>query len=174
MNSNSSCYIKKFIGAAEFMRGIDKYCLWINEDQFNEAVKNSIISDRINAVKDFRMKSKRSATNILANKSFAFGENRHKGKDSILIPQTGSDRREYLPIGLFDKDYVISNAARTLTEFEPYLFGILSSKMHIVWIKAVSGRMKDDVQYSVSLSYNTFPFPPISIKASAFHNITSA
>ena len=164
MNSNSSCYIKKFIGAAEFMRGIDKYCLWINEDQFNEAVKNSIISDRINAVKDFRMKSKRSATNILANKSFAFGENRHKGKDSILIPQTGSDRREYLPIGLFDKDYVISNAARTLTEFEPYLFGILSSKMHIVWIKAVSGRMKDDVQYSVSLSYNTFPFPPISIK----------
>ncbi len=163
-DENSKKIIKKFLGANEFMNGIEKYCLWINDSNFDEAKKNPLINERIKKVYDFRIKSKRVATNKLANIPYAFGERRFQEKDVILIPQTGSDRREYLPVGFFDKNHIISNAARTLYDASPYHFGILSSKMHIVWIKAVSGRLKMDVQYSVKLSYNTFPFPTISDK----------
>lgn len=163
-NTESKRFIKKFIGAAEFMRGYDRYCIWINDDDLEEAMKIVEIRERIEKVKEFRLKSKRTATNKLAERPFSFGEVRHLGKDSLLIPQTGSDRRTYLPIGFFGSDYVISNAARMMADVEPYIFGILSSHMHITWVKAISGRMKDDVQYSVSLSYNTFPFPKITEK----------
>ena len=161
---DSKKFIKRFLGAAEFMKGINKYCLWIDEDNLEEAEKIKPLKSRIDKVEIFRINSKRAATNKLAKKPFAFGEIRHQDNDAILIPQTGSDRRKYLPIGFFNSDYIISNAARTLFNSKPYHFGILSSKMHITWIKAVSGRLKMDVQYSVKLSYNTFPFPDITTK----------
>lgn len=115
-------------------------------------------------MEEFRLNSKRAATNKLSYIPYAFGESRYQEKDVLLIPQTGSDIREYLPIGFFNSDYIVSNAARTLYNAKPYHFGILASKMHIVWIKAISGRLRMDVQYSVKLSYNTFPFPDITTK----------
>jgi hypothetical protein len=163
-NINSNKYIKKFIGAAEFMRGIDKYCLWLTENNYKDAININEINNRILKVKTFRESSKRKATNKLASKPYSFGEVRFEESESILIPQTGSERREYLPVGFFNEKYIISNAARVVYGAEPWLFGLLSSKMHIVWIKAVSGRLKMDVQYSNSLSYNTFPFPDIAQK----------
>lgn len=160
----SKKFIKRFLGAAEFMKGINRFCLWIYQKDLKEAERIKPIKERINNVEVFRLNSKRSATNKLAKTPYAFGEIRHQDNDVILIPQTGSDNRKYLPIGFFNSDYVISNAARTLYNAEPFHFGVLSSRMHITWIKAVSGRLKMDVQYSVKLSYNTFPFPDINTK----------
>ena len=111
-----------------------------------------------------RLNSKRGATNKLASKSHSFGEIRHQNKHSILVPRVTSEKREYLQIGFFDKDTVISDRAQVVYSEEPYLFAVLSSKMHSVWANAVSGRLKSDLNYSVSLTYNNFPFPDITTK----------
>ncbi|MFA5455188.1 MAG: DNA methyltransferase [Sulfurimonas sp.] len=163
-NPNSSKYIKKFIGAEEFMNGKLRYCLWIEDNQLNDAIKNELIKNRIEKTKAFRLNSKDSGANQLAIKSYKFRDFCFTETTSIVIPQTGSERREYLPIGFVDDSIIISNAARVIYNAETWIMGLLSSKMHIVWVKAVAGRMKTDMQYSNTICYNTFPFPNISQK----------
>lgn len=158
----SSKFIKKFLGANELMNGINSYCIWIEPFDYEKATEIEPILNKIENVKQYRIQSNRIATNKLSNFSFRFGEIRHKNSNSIVIPQTGSERREYLPIDFRDEDTIVSNAARVVYDAKPYLFAILSSKMHIIWVRAVAGRLKMDMQYSNTLCYNTFPFPKIS------------
>jgi hypothetical protein len=80
------------------------------------------------------------------------------------MPSTSSERREYIPIGFLDKDTITKNSAYVIYDAEPYLFGIITSKMHMIWVKTVAGRLKSDYRYSSNLCYNTFPFPNISQK----------
>src|SRR5690606_40091343 len=87
---------------------------------------------------------------------------KHKGKDSILLPRTSSGRREYLPCGFMNPNTIVSNQAFVIYDFEPYLFGVMSSKLHCIWMSITSGKMRNDYSYSVNLTYNTFPFPTIS------------
>ncbi|SEA56199.1 Type II restriction/modification system, DNA methylase subunit YeeA [Flavobacterium gillisiae] len=157
-------FIKKYIGAREFMNGFLRYCILI-EDKYLEEIKNfKPFVDRLEKVREFRLASKKESTVKKASFPNQFDEMKYKDSDCILIPQTGSERRKYLPVGFYDNTYVISNAARVVYDAEPWLFGMLSSKMHIVWVKAVAGRLKMDMQYSNTLCYNTFPFPEISDK----------
>ncbi len=158
----ASTFIKKYIGAKEFMHEEERYCIWIEENMQNKAYEIPEFKDRFNKVQNFRSTSKKEATKLKAATPYFFLERKYKNSNSILIPQTGSERRDYLPIGFFNSDYIISNAARFIYDAAPWLFGLLSSKMHIVWVKAVAGRMKMDMQYSNTLCYNTFPFPQIS------------
>jgi hypothetical protein len=157
-------FFKKYIGAHEFMNGFYRYCLLVNDKSLKEVENYEPIIERFENVKKFRLSSTKGATIKKANIPHQFDEMKYKETDCILIPQTGSERREYLPIGFFDSSYVISNAARVVYDAEPWLFGLLSSKMHIVWVRAVAGRLKTDMQYSNTLCYNTFPFPTISDK----------
>jgi hypothetical protein len=82
----------------------------------------------------------------------------------LIVPFTSSGNRTYLPIGIEKKDTIISNGMLVVYNFEPYIFGLLSSKLHMIWSKAVGGKMREDIRYSVSLIYNTFPFPEITTK----------
>lgn len=157
-------FIKKYIGAREFMNGTNRYCILVDETEYLEAIKINSLQNRFEKVKMFRLESKKEATREKAKYPYQFDENKFQKTDSILIPQTGSERRNYIPVGFFDNSYVISNAARVIYGAEPWLFGLLSSKMHMVWVKAVAGRLKTDMQYSNTLCYNTFPFPEISNK----------
>lgn len=154
--------IKRFMGAAEFIRGKNRYCLWINEDSKELALKISEVNHRIEKVRVFRENSKRAATRKLAQRPYAFGEIRFKENNSILVPSVGSSRRTYLPCGFLSKDTIVSNSAQVIYDANPLVFSILSSKMHIVWVKAVAGYLKTDYRYSNSLCYNTFPFPLVS------------
>jgi hypothetical protein len=156
--------IKRFMGAEEFINGINKYCLWITEDKLKLAMAILPIAERIEKTRIYRLKSKRKATNKLANSPQKFGEIRYQPTNSIIIPQTGSERREYIPIGFLDSETIISNAARVIYQAEPWIFGLISSKIHIVWIRAVAGRLKTDMQYSNTMCYNTFPIPHITRK----------
>lgn len=157
-------FIKKYIGAREFMNGFLRYCILI-EDKYLEEIKNyKPFVERLEKVKDFRLLSKKESTVKKASTPNQFDEMKYKDSDSILIPQTGSERRNYLPVGFYDNSYVISNAACVVYDAEPWLFGLLSSKIHIVWVRAVAGRLKMDMQYSNTLCYNTFPFPTITNK----------
>jgi len=158
----ASKFIKKYIGAREFMKGIDRYCILVDDADFEEANSIPELQNRFERVKQFRLNSKKVATQKKADTPHRFDEDKYQSLDSIFIPQTGSERREYLPLGYMNKDYVISNAARIVYNPNAWLFGILSSKMHMIWVRAIAGRLKMDMQYSNTLCYNTFPFPDIS------------
>lgn len=157
-------FIKKFSGGSEFLRGISKFCLWIDNPQLEEAMSIQKIAERINNVRSAREKSDRMATKKLALSPHKFGEIRHKNTDSIIIPATSSERREYIPIGFLDGETVISNSAMAVYEAQPWLFGLLHSKIHMIWVDNIGGKLKTDYRYSAKLCYNTFPFPEISAK----------
>lgn len=150
-------FIKQFVGAEDYIHNKPRYCLWIAGHDYEKAKQIPEIADRINKVYELRSKSKRSATNKLATTPYSFGEIRYKPTNSIIVPRVSSERREYIPMGFLDKNTVISDAANAIYDAEPWLFALLQSKMHVVWIRTVCGRLKTDYRYSSTLGYNTFP-----------------
>lgn len=163
-NSNALKFIKQFSGGAEFVRGIKKYCLWIEDSNLKEAYKIAQIAKRIENVEIHRLNSKRDATNALAKSPHLFGEIRHQNSDSIIIPATSSEKRDYIPIGFLNEDTIISNSAMAIYHAQPWLFAVVTSRMHMVWVRNVGGKLKTDYRYSAKLCYNTFPFPDITTK----------
>ena len=109
-----------------------------------------------------RLKSSKLPTQELAKIPWAFGERRYKNSESIIVPSVSSESREYIPIGFLDENTVISNSAFAIYDAQLWLFGILTSKMHMAWVKAVGGRLETRYRYSATLCYNTFPFPKIT------------
>jgi len=156
--------LKKFKGGQEFLNDIDRYCIWLNKDNYENYLDNELIGNRLRNIKTLRTNSDREATKKLAEKFYSFGEIRHRDTDSLIIPATSSERREYIPIGLLTSETVISNSAMAIYDAQPWLFGVLHSKMHMVWVDAVGGKLETRYRYSAKLCYNTFPFPPITEK----------
>lgn len=152
------------MGGAEFVRGTRRYCFWIEEEQLNDAVKISEIRERINKVREHRNKSSRKATKELASTPYQFGEVRHQNTDSIIVPATTSERREYIPVGFLNSNTIISNSALAVYNAQPWLFTVITSRMHMVWVKAIGGKLETRYRYSAKICYNTFPFPDISTK----------
>jgi hypothetical protein len=160
---NSITFIKKFTGSNEFLNGIERHCLVINSDNLEEAMLISEIKKRIENVRLMRLSSSKKATKERANFPYEFGESRYVNSNStILIPRHSSERREYIPFGFINGDYIISDSAQAIYNPEPSVFSIISSKFHMTWVRAVAGRLKTDYRYSSTLCYNTFPFPQIS------------
>jgi type I restriction-modification system DNA methylase subunit len=155
-------YFKKIIGSQELIKGIERYCLWIDNDDLDIIGNNPFIKSRLDLVKQFRLTSKRQATFDLASNPHRFGEARFTEGKLIIIPKVSSENRQYLPLGFFEKDVVVMDKAFPIYNPETYVFSILSSRMHIIWLNNVGGKLKMDFSYSSSLVYNTFPFPPIS------------
>lgn len=160
-------YIKQFMGSKEFIRGEKKYCLWITSSSFKEASTINQIRRRIQSVHAYRLNSKRTSTNKLAEVPYSFGECRYESKNAIIIPRVSSERRKYIPMGFLDKDVVISDSAFALYDATFWLFGILTSHMHMVWVDAIGGKLEGRYRYSVSLCYNTFPYPKLTNKQKA-------
>lgn len=156
--------IKNFSGSQEFINGQNKYCLWITDENKDLAFSNPIIKEKIGKCKLHREKSDREATNKLSSVPHKFAEIRFKNSDSIIVPATSSERREYIPSGFLNSDTIISNSANAIYDAKPWIFGVISSLMHMVWMQTVAGRLKTDYRYSSALVYNTFPFPNISQK----------
>lgn len=161
-NPNAERFIRPLLGSLEFIRGEKRYCLWIPDDKVSEAIKIPDVIKRVELCRESRLKSKRINTIKLADKPWAFGEIRHKETDYILIPEVSSERRRYIPIGYIKKDCISTNKVFTVYNANISIFGIITSLMHMVWMSAVSGKMKTDYSYSSLLVYNTFPFPEIS------------
>ena len=156
-------FIKKVIGGEEFLKGIDRYCFWIEDEDLEEALKYDVIKDRIEQVKEFRINGG-DVARTLADRSHQFRYRHTSKNESIVVPCTSSENRNYLPCGIFDSSYISLNSVQTVHDAEPYIFGIITSRMHIVWVRAVGGKLKTDYRYSAKLCYNTFPFPEISTK----------
>ena len=156
-------FIKKTLGSAEFIRGIDSWCLWIEDNQLAEAVQNKFINERLEKVRSFRLKSKADSTSEYSEYPNRFKQRTYQTGSAIILPRVSSERREYIPVG-FIKDLIIKDSAYGIYNPEPFVFAILNSRMHMTWVRSVGGRLKSDIRYSSALCYNTFPFPNITPK----------
>lgn len=158
---DSGKFIKKYIGGKDFIDGITRYCIWIEDSDIEIALKNPFLYKKIEACRAFRMSAGRDAKKG-ADKPYSFFYKKYAQKNAIIFPMTSSERREYIPIGLIDQHTVVSNGVFVIYDCNFLLFGILNSKMHMVWTRTFAGRLKTDFRYSAQLCYNTFPFPKVS------------
>lgn len=155
----SASYFHKWYGSIEFTTGVPRYCLWLGECEPDVLDKMPLCKKRRDAVARYREKSDSEQTRKLAKKPTRFHvENMPKG-DYLLIPETTSKRRYYVPFGYMTPDVFCSNLVRLMPNVTPYHFGILSSKIHMAWMRVVCGRMKSDYRYSIEIVYNNFPWP---------------
>lgn len=155
-------YIKPYIGSQEFIKGTKRFCIWVEDYESETALKNLFVSSAVEKVKIFRSQSKREATRILSKTPWKFGFKSYKPTNAIIVPRVSSERRQYIPIGYLDKNTVISDSAHAIYDAPLWLFSVITSRMHMVWVRAVGGRLKTDYRYSAELCYNTFPFPDVS------------
>lgn len=157
-NPQAEKYIRRFLGAREFINKIDRYCLWIHSQEAKDAIKIRSIRERIEEVQKTRQDSKRKNTQELANTPYAFGEIRQPDTDYLLVPRVSSERRAYIPIGYLPSDVIASDATLLVPNAEIYHFSIMSSNVHNAWMRIVGGRLKSDYRYSASIVYNNFPW----------------
>lgn len=162
INENNSELLKTLIGSQEFINGEERFCLWITDKNFDIALSCPKIRTRIEAVRNMRLNSPKQATIKDADRPHQFSEIRYQPTDAIIVPSVSSERREYIPIGFVDKNTVISNSAFAVYDAELWLFSLLTSKIHNVWVRTVGGRLEERIRYSATLCYNTFPFPKIT------------
>lgn len=156
-------FIRKVIGGEEFLKGINRYCFWIEDNKLEEAIKYKEIRDRIDKVEQFRINGGDVARTLLS-RSHQFRYRHSPKNEQIVVPCTSSEGRYYIPCGIYDSSYISLNSIQTINDAQPYIFGIVSSRMHMVWVKNVGGKLKTDYRYSAKLCYNTFPFPDITTK----------
>ncbi|MCC6125760.1 MAG: class I SAM-dependent DNA methyltransferase [Pirellulales bacterium] len=152
-------YIRRFVGAEEFLNGIERWCLWLNGENPGEFLRLRAVKDIVQAVAEYRKKSRRETTKGLANTPSYFGEIRQPDCTYLLIPRVSSERRRYIPIGFMRPEIIASDAVLLVPQAELYHFGILSSAMHMAWVRQICGRLKSDYRYSAKLVYNNFPWP---------------
>lgn len=159
---DSERYIRKLIGANELMKGTTRWCLWITPDQADIAMQITPIRKRIEKVREFRASSTDKSANKMARTPYKFREQNVAESHSILVPTVTSERRQYIPMVFLEKETVIVAPNNAIYDPKHYIFAIISSRMHMTWVRAVAGRLKTDYRYSSALCYNTFPFPKVS------------
>ena len=158
-------YLRRFIGATEFLGNVDRYILFLGDDQVDEACRIPEVERRLNAVRDERLRSKEARTRELAATPHHYYATSYQESTSVFVPRHSSANRDYIPIGYLGAETIVSDAANAIYDAPPWLFALLTSRMHNVWARAVCGRIKTDFRYSATLCYNTFPVPALSDKS---------
>ena len=151
--------IRLFLGADEFINGVRRYCLWLKDVDLNELREFPAVMARLDAVRAFRKSSARPATRKLAATPALFAFTSQPVTKYLFIPSVSSERRRYIPIGFCKPDVIASNLALVVPSAKLCHFGVLTSEMHMAWVRQVCGRLKSDFRYSNKLVYNNFPWP---------------
>lgn len=163
--------VKNYKGSQELQKGFVRYCLWIEEEDKELAYSIPPIAELLAKVAAERAKSDAESTRDYADRPYMFVQRAYQPLEAIIIPRVSSERREYIPMGLVDKDTVVADSAFAVYDMDYCLLGLLMSKMHNVWSHAVGGKLKNDYRYSATICYNTFPFPKMT--ESQKNNISS-
>ena len=158
-----SRFIRRLTGSNEFLNNLDRWCIWVKENEVEMAKKIEELKIRFEKIYKLRFNGNTLEKNF-ANFSFRFVQNREPKESQIIIPVVSSERREYIPIGFLEKNVVVLNSANVIFDAEIYIFGLISSKIHNIWVKTVAGRLKTDYRYTSGICYNSFPFPNITQK----------
>lgn len=136
-----------------------RWCFWLLNANPAELKQSPNLIQRIEAVKQFRLKSTKASTVKWAQMPTLFTEIRQPNSDYVLIPRHSSENRKYIPFGFFSKDYIVSDSCNSIPNATKFHFGVLSSDMHMIWIKYVCGRLESRFRYSNDIVYNNFPWP---------------
>ena len=152
-------WLHPYIGAEEFINGKQRWCLWLKNASPDDIRSSRILYEKVEAVREFRLKSKAKTTNGYAKVPQLFAQiTQPDGVDYLMVPSVSSERRKYVPIGFIDANVISSNAVQIVPNATLYHFGVLTSSVHMAWMRAVCGRLKSDYRYSKELVYNTFPW----------------
>jgi len=162
----SAEYFRPFVGAKELLYGTERYCLWIGED-VEHARSFPPIKRKLAAVRKWRSESDRETTVKLASTPHLFAEIRQPSTPYLALPTISSERRDYLPVAFMQPSIIASNQIYVIPNADAFLFGLLSSRMHIEWVKAVCGQLETRVRYSAAICYNNFPLPKVQSASKA-------
>ncbi|MCY4656273.1 MAG: lactate dehydrogenase [Gammaproteobacteria bacterium] len=158
-------FLRPFLGSEDFIQGKTRYCIWVEREQLGDALKSPLIAQRFEAVRRTRLASKAGSTRNYAEEYYRFvqiqGTARH---NCLIVPRVSSVRRPYLPVGLLDKNAVVSDSAFALYDAPLWNLSLIASRLHLVWIAAVCGKLKTDFRYSNTMGWNTFPVPEFTNK----------
>lgn len=160
-------FCRRFLGSHDSIQGELRYCLWVRDEEAELAANIPEIRDRIERVREHRKRSDRAETNTLASVSHAFGERRHQEGAALLVPRHSSENRPYLPCLAVSNDTIVGDSAIAMYGFTMPDLAIYSSRLHLVWVATVCGKIKQDYRYSNSLGWNTFPVPALTEKNKA-------
>ena len=155
----SEKWIRPFIGGDEYINNVERYCLWLQGIEPNEIKSMPKVMERVKKVQAARTASKKERTIEWAKFPALFTENRQPKASYLVVPKVSSERRYFIPIGFVSEDWIASGSVQVIPSATLYHFGILSSSMHMAWMRTTAGRMKSDYQYSNTIVYNNFPWP---------------
>lgn len=156
-------FIRPFSGSMELIRGVQRYCIWIEDSDVKEASEITPFAKRIEAVRQFRLESSKSATVTAAKWAHRFDERKALPVTPIIcVPVTSSENREYLPVGLLPPGTAISNSSFGMPVKDLWVLAIIASKMNLVWVATVCSRMRTDYRFTNTLAWNTFPVPTLT------------
>ena len=154
-------YIKKLIGSREFINSLDRYCLWLVGVSPKDLRSMPKVLERVNLVKEMRLNSSAVGTRKLAERSHEFRETKNPNT-YLIIPRVSSENRRYIPIGFLDSSTIPTDSVTIIENATLYDFGILTSNVHMAWMRTVAGRLKSDYRYSAKIVYNNFPWPEVT------------
>ena len=156
---SSQHIVRKFIGSDELINKFTRYCLWLKDATPQEIRNNPEISRRVESVRKWRSESKKEATRKWSNLPTLFMEDRQPNSNYLMIPVVSSEKRKYIPIVFLSKDVIANYSSLIIPNATLYLFGILTSEMHMTWVRYVCGRLESRFRYSNTIVYNNYPFP---------------
>lgn len=166
--SEKTKYIRQIFGSEEFINGKLRFCIWVNDNDAQEALNHPVIGTRIKKVKEMRLNSIKSVTQKGADWPHKFDERRQNGDELVIaVAAISSENRDYLPCGLLPRGTIISNKCFALYDAPLWNMALIVSRLHWVWIGTVCVRMRTDFSYSNTLGWNTFPVPPLTEKNKA-------
>ncbi|MDO4804152.1 MAG: hypothetical protein Q4A32_04955, partial [Lachnospiraceae bacterium] len=158
-NENNNRFIRNYAGGAELLKNKARWCIWLHGCAPAEYKKSRFIMERISLTQKFRQSSSRPQTLALADTPMLFGEIRQPSTPMLAIPKVSSERRRYIPISYVNPETIINGSALIIPDADMYIFGVLTSNVHMAWMRVVAGRLETRYQYSGNVVYNNFPWP---------------
>jgi hypothetical protein len=160
-------FVRRFYGSQEFIKGVERWCIWIENSWLEDAMKIGPIRDRVERIRAFRETGKSQQSRDCADTPHRFAYAPHMNAPAVLVPRVASERRRCIPVGLMSSDVIISDNAYAVYRAPDYLIAVLSSRLHYLWLVTVGGQLETRVRYSNTLVYNTFPIPDLSVDQKA-------
>ena len=157
-------FIRRIYGSAEFIQGKDRYCLWIEDSDLEEATQIEGIKSRIEGVRQMRLASRDKGANEMATRAHQMREMNIGKRHTLVAPRVSSEKRQYLPVGLLSGDSIVQDAAFALYDAPLWNMALIASRIHLVWIATVCGKLETRYRYSNTLGWNTFPVPKLTGK----------
>ncbi len=152
-------YIRRYMSGGDFLNDEIRYCLWLKDAKPEELRRSPAVISRLERVRSFRLSSDAQSTRKYADYPSLFRQTAQPDTDYLAIPEVSSERRAYIPMAYISRDVICSNTVQFVRDATQYHFGVLSSRMHMAWVKQVAGRLESRYRYSNTLVYNNFPWP---------------